>query len=43
MADIVTPQKVPDGVTHDASLWAARVGGAIQRDGSCEPVEPPPA
>jgi hypothetical protein len=43
MADIVTAQKVPDGVTRDAPLWAARVGGAIQRDGYREPIEPPPA
>lgn len=32
LADIVTAQQLPDGVTCDASLWAACIGGAMQRD-----------
>jgi SAM-dependent methyltransferase len=31
-ADIVTAVRLPDGVTCDASLWAACIGGAAQRD-----------
>lgn len=30
LADIVTDQPLPDGVTCDASLWAACIGGAMQ-------------
>ena len=32
LADIVTAKELPDGVTCDASLWAACIGGAAQRD-----------
>jgi SAM-dependent methyltransferase len=32
IADIVTAVSLPDGVTCDASLWAACIGGAAQRD-----------
>jgi arsenite methyltransferase len=33
LADIVTETELPEGVTCDASLWAACIGGALQRDG----------
>jgi arsenite methyltransferase len=33
LADIVTETQLPEGVTCDASLWAACIGGAMQRDG----------
>ena len=33
LADIVTTEQLPKGVTCDASLWAACIGGAMQRDG----------
>jgi arsenite methyltransferase len=32
LADIVTNVQLPEGVTCDASLWAACIGGAMQRD-----------
>jgi ubiquinone/menaquinone biosynthesis C-methylase UbiE len=32
IADIVTAIQLPQGVTCDASLWAACIGGAMQRD-----------
>jgi SAM-dependent methyltransferase len=32
IADIVTAGRLPEGVTCDASLWAACIGGAAQRD-----------
>lgn len=32
IADIVSARHLPDGVTCDASLWAACIGGAAQRD-----------
>jgi arsenite methyltransferase len=32
LADIVTATRLPDGVTCDAALWAACIGGALQRD-----------
>jgi arsenite methyltransferase len=32
IADIVTAVRLPAGVTCDASLWAACIGGAAQRD-----------
>jgi len=32
LADIVTTGQLPEGVTCDASLWAACIGGAMQRD-----------
>lgn len=32
LADIVTEHQLPEGVTCDASLWAACIGGAMQRE-----------
>ena len=32
LADIVTEHQLPEGVTCDAALWAACIGGAMQRD-----------
>jgi arsenite methyltransferase len=32
IADIVSATQLPEGVTCDASLWAACIGGAMQRD-----------
>jgi SAM-dependent methyltransferase len=32
LADIVTDRQLPEGVTGDAALWAACIGGAAQRD-----------
>jgi SAM-dependent methyltransferase len=32
LADIVTDVQLPEGVTCDASLWVACIGGAMQRD-----------
>ena len=32
IADIVSARQLPEGVTCDASLWAACIGGAMQRD-----------
>src|SRR5258708_5115028 len=32
IADIVTNTQLPEGVTCDAALWAACIGGAMQRD-----------
>ncbi|MBS1878133.1 MAG: methyltransferase domain-containing protein [Actinobacteria bacterium] len=32
IADIVTEHQLPEGVTCDAALWAACIGGAMQRD-----------
>ena len=32
IADIVSTVRLPDGVTCDASLWAACIGGAARRD-----------
>lgn len=32
LADIVTAKTLPDGITCDASLWAACIGGAAQRE-----------
>jgi arsenite methyltransferase len=39
LADIVTAQQLPEGVTCDAALWAACIGGAMQRDGYREAIE----
>jgi len=39
LADIVTAQQLPEGVTCDASLWAACIGGAMQRDHYREAIE----
>jgi arsenite methyltransferase len=39
IADIVSAKQLPDGVTCDASLWAACIGGAMQRDLYVETIE----
>jgi arsenite methyltransferase len=39
LADIVTETQLPGGVTCDASLWAACIGGAMQRDGYRAAIE----
>jgi arsenite methyltransferase len=39
LADIVTETQLPEGVTCDASLWAACIGGAMQRDGYRTAIE----
>ena len=39
IADIVSARQLPDGVTCDASLWAACIGGAMQRDLYVETIE----
>jgi arsenite methyltransferase len=39
LADIVSTQQLPEGVTCDASLWAACIGGAMQRDGFRDAIE----
>jgi arsenite methyltransferase len=39
LADIVTAVQLPEGVTCDASLWAACIGGAMQRDGYRDAIE----
>jgi arsenite methyltransferase len=39
LADIVSDRPLPEGVTCDASLWAACIGGAMQRDGYRQAIE----
>jgi arsenite methyltransferase len=39
IADIVSARPLPDGVTCDASLWAACIGGAAQRDDYLAAIE----
>jgi SAM-dependent methyltransferase len=39
LADIVTMEQLPEGVTCDAALWAACIGGAMQRDGYRAAIE----
>jgi arsenite methyltransferase len=39
LADIVSARQLPEGVTCDASLWAACIGGAMQRDHYREAIE----
>ena len=39
LLDIVTEHQLPEGVTCDASLWAACIGGAMQRDGYRAAIE----
>ncbi|HET7591270.1 MAG TPA: methyltransferase domain-containing protein [Solirubrobacterales bacterium] len=39
IADIVSAKPLPEGVTCDASLWAACIGGAMQRDSYLETIE----
>jgi arsenite methyltransferase len=39
LADIVSARQLPEGVTCDASLWAACIGGAMQHDAYREAIE----
>jgi arsenite methyltransferase len=39
LADIVSARQLPEGVTCDASLWAACIGGAMQQDSYREAIE----
>ncbi len=39
LSDIVTAVQLPEGVTCDAALWAACIGGAMQRDGYRAAIE----
>jgi ubiquinone/menaquinone biosynthesis C-methylase UbiE len=39
LADIVTEHQLPEGVTCDAALWAACIGGAMQRDSYRQAIE----
>jgi arsenite methyltransferase len=39
LADSVSTEQLPEGVTCDASLWAACIGGAMQRDRYREAIE----
>lgn len=39
LADIVTETQLPDGVTCDATLWAACIGGAMQVSGYTSAIE----
>jgi SAM-dependent methyltransferase len=39
LADIVSARQLPEGVTCDASLWAACIGGAMQSDLYREAIE----
>jgi len=39
LADIVSATHLPEGVTCDASLWAACIGGAMQQDRYRETIE----
>jgi hypothetical protein len=39
LADIVSERQLPEGVTCDASLWAACIGGAMQHDAYRQAIE----
>jgi len=39
LSDIVSAEQLPEGVSCDASLWAACIGGAMQRDRYREAIE----
>jgi arsenite methyltransferase len=39
LADIVSEHQLPEGVTCDAALWAACIGGAMQRDAYRRAIE----
>lgn len=39
LADIVTEVQLPEGITCDATLWAACIGGAMQVDAYVEAIE----
>jgi arsenite methyltransferase len=39
LADIVTDVQLPEGITCDATLWAACIGGALQQDAYLAAIE----
>ena len=39
LADIVTDVQLPEGITCDATLWAACIGGAMQVDGYADALK----
>jgi len=39
IADIVTAVQLPEGIICDAALWAACIGGAMQRDRYTDAIE----
>jgi arsenite methyltransferase len=39
LADIVSERQLPEGVTCDAALWAACIGGAMQSDDYRDAIE----
>jgi ubiquinone/menaquinone biosynthesis C-methylase UbiE len=39
LADIITDLPLPETVTSDAALWAACIGGAMERDAFVEAIE----
>ena len=39
LADIVTETQLPEGITCDATLWAACIGGAMQVDGYVDAIK----
>jgi arsenite methyltransferase len=39
LADIVTGVQLPEGITCDATLWAACIGGAMQDDADVAAIE----
>lgn len=39
LADIVTEVQLPDGITCDATLWAACIGGAMQVQGYVDAIQ----
>jgi ubiquinone/menaquinone biosynthesis C-methylase UbiE len=39
ISDIVTETQLPDGITCNATLWAACIGGAMQQDDYCAAIE----
>jgi arsenite methyltransferase len=41
LADIVTERQLPEGIRCDAALWAACIGGAMQRERYREAIEGP--
>ncbi len=39
ISDIVTESPLPEGITCNATLWAACIGGAMQQDDYCAAIE----
>lgn len=39
LSDIVTETQLPEGVTCDAALWAACIGGAMQHNAYRQAIE----